>query len=447
MAEVEGHGIGSAQVTQNAALVKGIDVFEGIMIEDSIRRCKEAVYLPMSQLRNEGPYHFKVPSQGNQYTQLGSLRLYGRCCICRADGKQIDANIGVINNFPSSLFESIEVLLNGEIVTPLGSKGSSYVDYIETVLSMGGDARRGHLASVMFSMDEADKFDTAGDNKGFANLHGRVKNGESFDWIIPVNADLLRSNRVLPPRNEIVITFNRNKDEFSLIGDKEKVFKSGYKIKIEDLKLYVRMLEVDPSVLAFHMKGWAERPLIYPINRTVLRHYMIGAAVETYTTSAVFPNGQLPKSVVVGMVKTSAFLGNTFESPWNFQHFRCSKINLRVKNDNVPHYPYKPNFMSGLIAREYEGLFQNSGIRNSTEGNCITRDLFKGGCFLSVFDLTPDFCNGYHAHPTEKGDLVVDVDFAAPLDAPITMIIYCVFDSEVSITMDLNVTMHGVHGR
>jgi hypothetical protein len=441
MAGAEGNGIGSLQITENNVLSHGVDLFEHMKIDKCLRSGQEVFYRPVSS-HGDGPFTFVLPSQGDQYVQLGTFKLYGKTSIERVDQVATKDEIGVVNMFPASLFESIEVQLNNNVISEAGVRAAHYMTMIETLLTYGVDARNGHLDSAMFDLSDAGDFDNPTRDTAYKRLLTRVEHGKLFDWEIPVNSDFLRSDRFLPPKHDLTITFNRSRVEFSLLGV-EGIEYTAYRVVFHDLKLYVRMLDADPAVLTFHMNNWRNHPFKFPINRTVIKNYLIPANNSYHEVGPIFTK-HLPKNVVIGMVDTDAYQGSLVKNPWNFQHYNVKKMNIRAMNHCIPHDPYTPNFKLDLFAREYNGLFQNTGLKISNEGNCITRNLFKDGCFLMAFDLTPDQCNGFHAHPTQEGDLRVEIEFYEPLPQSVTMIIYSVFDSSLDIDYDRHMTVSSI---
>lgn len=436
MADIEGsHGVGSIQVTQNDIMSHGIDIFEPTKLEKSIMDGKDVMERPHPHT-DDGPFRFDVTSQSGAYIQLGTFRLWGQCQIVDSKGAPIDTathRVGVVNLFPASLFGDIRVLLNGTSVSNSGSGAQCYKQYMETVLSYGYDARRGHLVNAMFEMDEAGYFDNQVDNDGFEERLAVVKNSRTFDWEIPLCADFLQADRFLPPGNNLGITLTRqnNSNAFSLLMDKEEP-QGQYKVKIVDLKLYYRTVSMHPGVVSYHQQVWKEHPYIYPINRTELVATNVAVLMGHAYIHPLW-TGLMPKLVIVGMVEAAAYDGSVDKNPWNFQHFNCRQMNLKVRNQMVPSEPYRPDFANRLFAREYNSIFQNGGIKITNEGNCITKSLFANGCYLQVFDLSPDNCGGFHQHTPEYGTLGLDIEFAKQLENPITVLVYAIFDAEIHI--------------
>jgi hypothetical protein len=69
------------------------------------------------------------------------------------------------------LFRSIEVSLNGTMVSYVSSPAAHYRAIIESALSYGHDATATHLKATRFYLDEPKKFDI----KVYANLGDEAK--------------------------------------------------------------------------------------------------------------------------------------------------------------------------------------------------------------------------------------------------------------------------------
>ena len=449
MADNEGgRGVGTLQMTQNDVLSHGVDLFEPTKQEKAVRSGREIMVRPTTSVRNEGPIEFLVPSQANDYMQLGSFRLWGVCRIYDAKSKERnqavakDVPYSVCNLFPAALFRAIEVCLNGEPVADLQTELHHYKQYIETVLSYGKDARAGHLPNSMFHMDEPGRFEQFGGNPSNLVRAELVGGSRDFDFEMPICSDFLQADRYLPYGNDLTIKFIRQNDAFSIFCDNDAV---QLKVEIKDLRIYYRSLQMHPAVQQFHEKEWLEkgRPIIFPILRTVITPITINAGVRHHNQNTLF-HGQLPNLLVIGFVNSDAYNGDYARNPFNFQHFGLSKINLRVKGVVVPSEPYRPDWDNGLFAREYNGLLQNTGIKISNDGCCITKAHFAGGCYLQAFDLTSDNCAGFHQHPPEDGSIQLELEFKDTLVKPIVMLAYAVFNAEVRINSKMRVSTHNL---
>jgi hypothetical protein len=80
----------------------------------------------------------------------------------------------------------------------------------------------------------------------------------------------------------------------------------------------------------------------------------------------------------------------------------------------------------------YNTLFELSGIHHSNAGLQITHDMFINGCFILLFDLTPDIAasEGHVSYP-DNGVVRIECKFAQPLPEPITCLLYLEYENTV----------------
>ena len=154
-------GFGVSKSTEASMFGHALNLFEGAETDVDVQKGRSVVFRPLSE-NNEGPYEFSIDSQGeNQYLQLSSVRLGGRCQITRADGTALskEEDVSIVNMFPASLFQGTETKFNNTIITDLTSNLSHYQNYMQTLISYNNNAQKTHLQGQMFTMDEPGKFD------------------------------------------------------------------------------------------------------------------------------------------------------------------------------------------------------------------------------------------------------------------------------------------------
>ena len=143
----------------------------------------------------------------------------------------------------------------------------------------------------------------------------------------------------------------------------------------------------------------------------------------------------------MGFVKADALNGDYKLNPFNFQHFDCNFIALRVNGLQVPAKGYRPDFENKIIRRELSSLYDNIGVNDASDdtGCNINVEDFIGGFTLFSFDLTADKCNGFHLHESMDGTVDLEILFAKPLQDAITVLCYTVHESMVAITKERGV--------
>lgn len=248
----------------------------------------------------------------------------------RADGTAISHtvdHVAPVNLLGGSLFKSIELDIGSEIRSELINTHAHYKNYLQHILSYGKDAKTHLDGASWFYMDEPRHYDNvenvvarreaiakveaavavttgpAADHKaaviampefpaipsrhpnpGFLNRRNYIKSGKTREIHIPIACDFFQTDRLYLPNFDIKLRLQRESDNFSLLADKQNGY---YKIKIVDITLWVRYVEVDKTIVEAHRAKLTNKiPLVYPIKRTQFRHKEYPAG----TTQIDFPN-------------------------------------------------------------------------------------------------------------------------------------------------------------
>ena len=83
--------------------------------------------------------------------------------------------------------------------------------------------------------------------------------------------------------------------------------------------------------------------------------------------------------------------------------------------------------------REYRALYDNIGVQYQDHGAVIDIDLFKAGCMIVAFDLSPDACNGFHNHIHKTGTIDLELLFHQPLPSTIVVHILATYNALLTI--------------
>jgi hypothetical protein len=201
LAQLANFGIGSAKLTENDVLSHSIDIFKPAQKEMSHVHGRTISIRPVSK-ESSGPFDFNINAQGLQFVQTGLTWMTGQCRIVNSDGSSIAAekNVSVCNLFPAALFKGVDLIINGTPISDLSSNLANYKRVVETYLSYGSDARRGHLRAAMLIPDTDGKVDdmtataaSAEPSTGYQKRAAVIKGSRRFDWILPLHHDFMVS--------------------------------------------------------------------------------------------------------------------------------------------------------------------------------------------------------------------------------------------------------------
>jgi hypothetical protein len=282
-------GLGGIILNREEGLAHNFDLFSPNVVEKAMKKGFDQQIYPTTFNSSEGPFEFHIPGS-NEYIFFPHTRLYVKAQIVKVgEGGNLtpltaEEKFSVANLLPHTLFKQVDVEVGG-VNTSSQDQLYPYKAYLETLLSYGGikscaDSDTGHLpACSHFFMDKAGEFDDI-DGEGCAKRGELTSDSRTFDFCIPVHADIMQSVRALPPNIPVKITLTRNPDAFTIIG----VNAIDYRIKLHNLKLFVRKIECDPVVAKEYNIGIQKHPAMLPFTRSVMKKYLIAQNASNLTS-------------------------------------------------------------------------------------------------------------------------------------------------------------------
>ena len=158
-----------------------------------------------------------------------------------------------------------------------------------------------------------------------------------------------------------------------------------------------------------------------------------GRAVE-HAREPVPRNATETQRIILWCVDNDALNGAFGKNPFHAKNNAINFLAVYVDGRQVPAKPLQPNFETGQYVRSYVNLFSATGKQGQDEGNELTRDDFGNGYTFFGFDLTPDACDGGCFHLVQKGNLRIEIHFAAPLAQTVNVVVYG--ESEAVLEID-----------
>ena len=96
-------------------------------------------------------------------------------------------------------------------------------------------------------------------------------------------------------------------------------------------------------------------------------------------------------------------------------------------------------FATGSYLRSYVNLFSAIGKQAQDEGNELPRDDFGNGYTFFRFDLKLDGCDGGCFHLVRKGNLRIEIHFAAAPAQTVNVVVYGAFEAVLEIDKGRNI--------
>ena len=245
-----------------------------------------------------------------------------------------------------------------------------------------------------------------------------------------LHVDLFMQDRFLINGVTVKIRLVRSKDAFSLMAGGVN---PDYKVRIVDAVLFVRKAVLSPTVAMAHIRALEKGTAKYPLRPVDCKVYSIAQGSMSSTHENLFL-GTLPKRIILWCVDNDALNGAFGKNPFHAKNNAINFLAVYVDGRQVPAKPLQPNFETGQYVRSYVNLFSATGKQGQDEGNELTRDDFGNGYTFFGFDLTPDACDGGCFHLVQKGNLRIEIHFAAPLAQTVNVVVYG--ESEAVLEID-----------
>jgi hypothetical protein len=137
------------------------------------------------------------------------------------------------------------------------------------------------------------------------------------------------------------LKFIRNSDNFVIISDKED---GKYRIKILELYVEFRKIQVDTSILRREMDRFAKgEPYLIPFIQGKQVVQTVPSGRWSYLQSELF-TGPLPRQIIIGFVSHAAYNGSLRTNPYVFENLKIKSLVFKVNGENNPPEEYTPDF-------------------------------------------------------------------------------------------------------
>ena len=410
----------------------GLDLFALPPTQTAVQDGLWVEYHPLATLAAGAPIEFAVSGATADYIDLSNTYLYVKAKVLRQDGTNppADAVFAPVNYWLHSLFSQVDVSLNNILVTP-SENTYPYRAYIESTLNYGREAKTTHLTSALYYQDTANHLESLNraENDGFRQRNAQAAAGREVDMIGRLHCDIFHQERYLLNGVDVKIRLIPSKSTFNLMAAADATFKS----IITHASMFVRKVRLNPAVTLSHAKALERGTAKYPLKRVVVKTFSIPRGNVSVVQDNLFLS-QTPNRLVIGLVDSAAFNGESTSNPFNFQTLGLSFLSLYLDGKQVPSKPLQPNFVTGQYVRSFFNLMVSSGLANQDAGSNISRQDFAGGFALYSMDLTPSLIDDNQLFELVKsGALRMELKFDAPLLRSVTVVVWAEMDSVLEI--------------
>ena len=181
----------------------------------------------------------------------------------------------------------------------------------------------------------------------------------------------------------------------------------------------------------------AREPIRLPIKFVKVQTISIPQGLTSFARNNIY-TGELPDTLICGIVANESYVGSWATNPFNFAHFSLSSIQCRINGRSVPTHAIQPNFAGGNFTGAYESLYKALDTDLEDWDNGIDQDLFSGGCALYGFSfgagtICPQDLANLH------GSVDLEISFSTALPKTLSLILYSQAPSTIIIDKYRNV--------
>lgn len=425
--------------------VSELDLFNVPLTKTSVLEGEFHEILPIRSARSNAPIEFEIDGNTDHYVDLNNTFLHVECKVKSKNGEELsdtaaDIKIAPSNNLFHSLFASLTVQINGKQIEH--EPNYAHKAYLTNKLNYGKDAKSTHLSSHFWIEDNMGEEHTASlsgaQKTKIKSRAAKLVGSKTLDMVGKLNSPLFNQPRYLIPGLNIYIKLQQNSPEFIL--QKTEEHDGEYKIEISKIELLVRKLWVHPSITRSHNSLLAQgKKVQYPVNHTQVEFFHISQGRQSEKIH-ILQNQQEAKIIIVGFLNHNSENGSYMHSPFKFQHFNLSSINLTVNGRNVLNNPLQLNFAENTFIRAFHNFQAVCDKISVNEGNNISPEEFKSNICLLAFDNTPDLCRGEGIHLSRNSTTTLDLSFHTALTETVTVLVYTEFDDLLEIDKARNTT-------
>lgn len=416
------------------AITSALNIFAVPPTNVAILRSYFRELLPLNTIA-ESPYLFRIFSD-SYWVDPNKIYIYFEMCLEKEEGGKWvlispeDTLLAPIQSLGKNIVRQLKVAISNTEVYDSGTL-YHYKNYLTDELSYPPDVKSSFLASTGYYPIE--KHDSPTD-EGFLRRVALFKDGKSAQFLSKLNFDLGSQDLYLLNNLDILFTVFKENDNFLLhcLRDDNA---TAYRINVQSVKLYVKMIELQPSLNLSIFSTLEKIPAKYAVRKTEIKSCFLTSG-RTEIDHNIF-NNVIPRRVTIGLVDSKAYNGNLKFSPFNFKPYDIRDITVFAGGAVFPTVPYKMNFTKQDCMRAYVDFYECLGIADSNKTNGITFSQFLDGWTIFTIPLTSTLDDTGGFELIKNGSTNIRLTFNKPIPSDgLIMIVLAEFDQ--LITIDVN---------
>lgn len=342
-----------------------------------------------------------------------------------------DEHVIPIDNVMHSMWNGIDVTMNGELVSTNNQK-YMYKSYIETILNNSHSTKEYQLKSSGYFGDRGDR-DTSfveNWNEGMDKRSFVFRAGKKVEMMGFLLSDIMGIQASIVNGVEIGIAMHPNPDIIRL----QTFAKNKYaRLVIDEICLHVCKRTFSKEVVVAHADLMESEEATYPFKKADVRAYN-GTKGSTEVVIENPYESKIPTRFIVAMIDADSHTGHWNKNPLNFKHFDIARAAFMVDDESIAKPPYNINIGEGKFIEPMMELYSILGKAGEDTDIGIRAEDYINGMFLIPFDVTPtSAANMEYLSKKEAGNCRIELQFRKPLPNNITILTYAIFPWDLKI--------------
>jgi len=389
--------------------------------------------LPLATITQDSPYLFRLFSD-NLWTDLSRVYLHLELALQKKDKdgnwvaiENSDKLVSPIQGIGQTFVQQLKVTVGNTEVYDSGTL-YPYKAYLTNELSFPTSAKSNFLASIGYH--PTNKHDDATD-PGFLARCAQFAEGKKVQLLSRLDFDMGNQELYLLNNLDLHFTIYRAKDSF-VLQTLTTSDKNTYRLFVEDVKLFAKMVEVQPSLNMSIYKTLEKQPATYALRKTEIKSTFLTAGRTEIEYNAF--SATIPRRLTIALVENDAFNGTLAKTPFNFQPFDIRDISVHAGGMFYPAVQYRLRFGDNLFMRAFVDMYEALGMANSERSFDISLDKFKSGWTFFIIPLTSTLDDSCGFELLRSGTTSVRMEFNKAIPSPgVEMIILGEFDQMLMI--------------
>lgn len=423
------------KISENSPLAinSGLNIFSIPPTNVAVVRSFFRQVLPLATITQESPYLFRLYSD-NLWTDLSRIYLYLELSIEKPGAidkwiaiEDTDVSVSAIQGIGQTFVQQLKVTVGNTEVYDSGNL-YPYKAYITNELSFPVNAKKNFLGSTGYYHTE--RHDDPTDD-GFKERCKVFKGGNNAQFLSRLDFDLGNQELYLLNNLDLLFTIYKAKDAF-LLQTLKANDDTKYRLTVHDVKIYAKMIEVQPSLNMNLYKTLEKQPATYAVRKTEIKSSYISSGRYEFEYN-VF-SSTIPRRVTIALVSNSAFNGDYKLTPFKFDPFALREISVHAGGMVYPVVPHKLNFSKNYYVRAFVEMYEALGMANSERSFDVSMNQFKNGWAFFVISLNSTLDDSCGFELLRSGTTSIRATFDSPIPkGGVEMIVLGEFDQMIMI--------------